>query len=363
MVRALGTPPSEPIAGTGRLIRIGPADGPCVAVRAELDALPLVETTGVSWAAPAGKMHACGHDVHMAALTALCRAAATVPLPVGLLAVLQPREESLPSGAYDIVRDPAFVGHDVRAVIGAHVQPALAEGTVAAAPGPVNAAVDDFLIRVTGHPGHAAYPHLVRDPILTLAQIIVSMQQIVSRRTDPTHAAVVSVGVLQSGTAPGVVPAEALARGTLRTLSESDRSALRVALTEVVVSTGTAYGCQAEIVFTSGEPALVNDDRLARVAGAHLENAGFSVDTHLRSCGSDDFAFYSEVAPSLMMFVGVDGQPGTGLHHPGFLPGDQAVGDTAKALLAGYLAGCVLVLEGDASTANPHLVHAVGDVE
>jgi amidohydrolase len=343
---ALGEPDAPQVAGSGRLVRIGPADGPCVAVRAELDALPVVEQTGAGWASANGAMHACGHDVHLAALAALGRAArsvaATDGLPAAMLAVLQPREEAYPSGAKDIAASAAFTTQRPAAVIAAHLQHQVPAGTVSAAPGTVNASVDDFEIVVEGTAGHAGYPHLAVDPVPALCQAVVAVQQIASRRTDPTHAVVVSVGMLQAGQATNVIPGSASARGTLRALDPADRPLLRDWLREIAEHSARSYGCRATVTIEESEPALVNSEPLAAASWPVLREAGFAIDTSFRSCGADDFSFYSPVAPILMLFVGSGGT--VTLHHPKFLPPDEAVGQVATAMLAGYLAALTLLL-------------------
>jgi amidohydrolase len=346
VAKALGCPDAPVIADTGRLIRIGPADGPCIAVRAELDGLPVPEQTGVPWASANGAMHACGHDVHLAALTALGRAARRAGLPVALLAVLQPREEAAPSGALDIATSAGFAAHQPAAVIGVHLQHLLPAGTVAAPAGVINAATDDFEITVTGQAGHAGYPQLAADPVLALCQSVVALQQLISRRIDPTHAAVISVGTLLAGHAPNIIPAAATARGTIRTLDQQDREFLRTAIGEVVAGVCRAHGCEGVVAVVPAEPALLNDPRLAAACQPLLRRAGFAVDTEFRSCGADDFAYYGApgqgtALPSVMLFAG----SGTGvtLHHPGFLPADSAISDVAAAMLTGYLAALALM--------------------
>jgi amidohydrolase len=331
------------VGGTGRIVRIGPRSGPCVAIRAELDALPVTEQTGMPWASPADAMHACGHDVHLAALVALARAARGVELPAALLAVLQPREETSPLGAPDIVASAAFAAQQPRAVVGVHLQPQLPPGTVAAAAGTVNAAADEFEITVEGTGGHAGYPQLAADPVPVLCQAVLALQQIVSRRTDPTHAVVVSVGVLEAGRAPNVIPGTAAARGSLRALDEGDRAAMHTAVHEIVEHTCRAQGCRGTVTIVQGEPALVNDEALAAASWPRLREAGFAVDTSFRSCGADDFAYYSRSAPALMLFVGAGG-PVT-LHHPRFLPDDGTVGQVAAVMLAGYLGALTLIAD------------------
>jgi amidohydrolase len=336
VVAALNAADGPVIGGTGRIVRIGPQSGPCIAVRAELDALPMAEQTGAPWASQTGAMHACGHDVHLAALVALARAARKADLPAGLLAVLQPREEANPLGAPDIVASQAFATHQPRAVIGAHLQHQVPSGTVAATAGTVNAAADEFEIRVEGTGGHAGYPHMAADPIPALCQVVLALQQIVSRRTDPTHAVAVSVGILEAGQAPNVIPGTATARGSLRALDEADLPAIHTALREIVDHTCRAHRCRGIVTIQEGEPALVNDEALAAASWPWLRAAGFAVDTSFRSCGADDFAYYARSVPSLMLFVGVGGP--FALHHPRFLPDDAAVGQVASAMLAGYLA-------------------------
>lgn len=338
------------VAGTGRIIRVGEPDGPSVGVRAELDALPITEHSVAPYASTNGLMHACGHDVHLAALVALVRAAERVHLPVPMVAIFQPREEEPPSGARDIVAEKVLHEHDVRAVVAAHVQPLLRQSEAAATPGAVNAAADQIEIVVTGRGGHGGYPHLIDDPVVALAQVIIALQQVVSRRVDPLHPTVLTIGSLRAGTAANVVPDHARATGTLRVLDETDRASLHREIVRIVEGVAGALGCRGEVRVHEGEPALVNDAALARDAERHLEHLAFRAAPSLRSCGADDFAYYREVAPSLMMFVGVGSGSAPGLHHPAFLPDDGAVRDVALALLAGYQAGADRVaVEGSRS--------------
>jgi amidohydrolase len=337
---ALGDARAPTVAGTGRLVRIGPATGPSIAVRGELDALPIREQTGVPWASQTEAMHACGHDVHLAALTALGRAARAVELPVALLAVLQPREETFPSGASDIVASGQLLAHEARAAVGVHLQHQLPAGTVGAASGTVNAASDEFEIVVTGKGGHAGYPHLAVNPVPALCQAVVALQQIASRYADPTHAVVASVGAIEGGRAANVIPETAAARGSLRALDQRDRPLLHRAVREIVQNTCRGYGCTAAVTIEEGEPALVNDPALTVASWPWIREAGFTVATDFRSCGADDFSYYSQSMRTLMLFVGT--RDAITLHHPRFLPPDEAVGEVAAAMLAGYLAALSL---------------------
>lgn len=326
----------------GALVRFGAPDGPAVGVRAELDALPVAEATGVAWRSRNAAMHACGHDVHMAAAVALARSLRAVPGPLPLLLVLQPREETLPSGARDVVTSEEFAAHDVRAMVGAHVQPTLEPGTFAATGGPVNAAADQFTIEVHGHGGHAAYPHLTADPVVASANLIGTFQHLISRQVNPVHPTVLTVGSINGGKSANVVPSTVRMRGILRTFDERDRVRLHHAIEETTRAVTNIHGCDASVEMSLGAPVLKNDQALATVATQMIERAGMTSAPPLRSCGADDFSFFCARVPSLMVFVGVESITGSdpGLHRPDFLPPDEAVGQVARALLGGYLAAC-----------------------
>lgn len=335
---ALGFDSGTTVATTGRLIEVpgwaGPAVGP-IALRAELDSLPIVEQTNVPWAATNGAMHACGHDVHLSAVVAVAKAAAGLVLPAPLTVLLQPREETGDSGARDVVRE----GHTdkLAAVIAAHVQPQLDAHTIAVTAGAVNAGVNQFTITITGREGHSGYPQTVIDPVLALAAVVVATQQIAARRMDPTVGCAVMVTQLNAGSATNVVPGSATARGTMRFMSADDERNMQAALSEIVNHTAAAYGAHGTISFDHGEPALLNDAALASDSAERLTSAGYQVDTEWRSFGSDDFAFYCGSVPSLMIFIGT-GPCGGGLHASDYLPPDEAIVRAADALIFGYLA-------------------------
>jgi amidohydrolase len=333
----------ERVALTGRVLRIGPAQGPAVLVRAELDALPIVERTGAAFAAMNGAMHACGHDVHLAALVALARSAqrpaVAARLPAALLAVLQPREEAVPSGAPDVVSSGLLEVNDVRAAVAAHVQPQVADGLVAVDGGPVNAAIDEFDVVVTGRGGHGAYPHLALDPVPALCRAVLALQDAVRRTVDPMRPAVLTVSRLGGAEAPNVIPERATATGTMRTMTRADADAVGRAMRETVAGIAAAHGCTGEVVLRRGDPALVNDHALAAAARRWLRTFGAELAPPFASCGSDDFAWYGQAVPVLMAFAGTGDADGAGsLHDPRFLPADARVGEVARALLAGYLA-------------------------
>jgi amidohydrolase len=331
----------------GAVLRIGERTGPAVGLRAELDALPIIETTGVPWSASNGAMHACGHDVHMAAAFAVVRTLQDEGPPVPLVLVLQPREETLPSGAKDVIDSTAFTAHDIRAFIGVHVQPRLLHGHFSATPGPVNAAADEFSIVINGRPGHAAYPHLTADPVVASADLIGTLQQVIARQIDPVNPTVLTIGTIDGGNSPNVVPAAVRLTGILRTFDENDRVRLHGTIGTAAEAVANVHGCDADVEISRGAPVLVNDSALTTEATTWLERVGLTPAPPLRSCGADDFSYYCTLCPSLMVFVGVgsEGRDEPGLHHPAFLPSDQSVIEVGKAMLAAYLGACSSLTE------------------
>ncbi|MBS1880627.1 MAG: amidohydrolase [Actinobacteria bacterium] len=354
LVAALEGVDSGPILGTGLLARAGGAGGsggagvadsagaPApILVRAELDGLPIEERTGADFAAGNGAMHACGHDVHMAALVALTRAVARLGAGAPpLLAFFQPSEEAPPSGARAFLAEAAAHG-PLRAVVAAHVHPEIRFGAVAVPAGPINAACDDLRIEVTGAATHAAYPHRGRDPVLALAAVVTALQQVVARRLDPLHPAVVSITRLAAGEAANAIPNRASAWGTVRTLEPGDRAAALELVRQITADVARAHGCEATVEVSAGEPALVNDAALCAAAEPLLAAAGASAAPGFRSCGSDDIAFLGELAPLAMAFVGVAGAQeldDVPLHDPRFLPKQVAVAAVARAQACLYAA-------------------------
>ena len=346
------------VAETGFLVRVGPP-GPAVVLRSELDALPVQEQTGVEWAATDGAMHACGHDVHLAALWALLQAARRVELPVGLIGLFQPREEVQPSGAETVVASGLLAAHEVVAVVGGHVQPRVSAGVVSTGTGAVNGSADDFEVIVHGQPGHGAYPHVAIDPIPALAAIIAGLQELVGRTIDPIHPAVVTVGRVEAGTAANIIPASARLQGVIRALHDADRSVLHDAVRQLAEHTAAARGATADVRITVGDPVLTNDSRLVQFTDPLLTRLGLPVAHEpFRSCAADDFSHYSRIAPALMMFLGVRQDPAVavteaatagarheiGLHHPRFLPAEESIRQLSLALAAGYLAGAQLAV-------------------
>lgn len=341
LAAVLASQPSGSIArecGGGLLVRVGGA-GPAIAIRAELDALPIQELNAVSWASQqTGVAHLCGHDTHVAALVATIRVIEAIGAPVPLVAVFQPREEVIPAGAIDML--PGLADEEIRAIVGVHVQPVLPQGTVAAAPGPINAAASNFDVIVRGRPAHGAYPHLGRDPILAASAIVLALQQLVSRRIDPMQPSVVTVGSINGGTSHNAIPEQVTIQGTLRSYTTTDQDFLHSEVRRVAEAVASGYGCEADVTVEPGEPVLRNDPHLAELVSSALVQDGFLPAPTLASCGADDFSYYCEHYPALMLFAGVgDGSADSpGLHNPHFLPRDETVGELARIMLLSYCA-------------------------
>jgi amidohydrolase len=283
----------------------------------------------------------------MAALVALARAAHGLAgeLPAPLIALFQPSEEAHPSGAEQLARGP-LTALAPSAVVAAHVHPEVPWGSVALDAGVVNASCDSVQITVEGEPSHAAYPHRGRDPILALSEVVVSLHAQAGRVTDPLSPAVVTIGMLAGGSANNAIPSIARAHGTVRSYKNGDRLALRELIERVAAGVAAAHGCRATVEIIPGEPPLDNDDAIVARARALLPAAGLSPGGVWRSAGSDDFAFFGELAPLAMAFVGLAGADAFSarpLHHPEFLPPDAAVAAVARAQAALYLAAATIV--------------------
>ncbi|QDZ42874.1 M20 family metallopeptidase [Corynebacterium sp. sy039] len=335
------------IATTGAYTRIGKKTGPAVAIRGELDALAITEKTGVTWAATNGAMHACGHDVHLAALGAVIRAARQIDLPVALVPILQPREETYPSGALDIKKSGIFEQQNIQYAIGAHVHPSLPCGSVATGAGVVNAAAAEVHFSISGQGGHGAYPHKAKDIVAPTAQIALAIPEVVRRTLDPMNPALVSVGqmIVDSGGA-NVLPETGKITATMRTTRKNDAETLVQALSELAQGIASAYGVVAKLEYRQGEPVLHNAEELCKEMDVFLRQAGLELAPPMRSLGADDFSFFSAAVPSVMAFVGTGSEHNMHihLHDARFLPDEDAVRRVALTMASGYLGAARKIL-------------------
>ena len=303
-----------PDAPTATIAWIGDAKGkPCVALRSDIDALPILENTALPYTSThPGFMHACGHDGHMATLLGVAGVLKSIErdLPVCVKLIWQPAEEG-GGGAERLVEAGVLdgtVGPKVDAIFGLHGWPGLPVGVVATRPGPLLAATDNFSATFVGRGCHGAYPHLGRDPIVTAAEAVLNLQQFVSRELDPTEPAVVSVGKFNAGTATNIIPDTAVIEGTARTLSEPARVAVASAVERRCAGIAEANDCDVRFDWVEGYPPTINDPAMADYV-ARVARDAFGADRFLPvarpSMGGEDFAYYLQKVPGCFFFVGV----------------------------------------------------------
>ncbi len=256
-----------PDAPTATVAMLGDVKKPCIALRADIDALPILERTGLPYASThEGRMHACGHDGHMATLIASAAVLKGMEdnLPVCVKLLFQPAEES-GGGAERMVRAGVLdgtIGPPVCAIFGLHGWPGLPVGLVASKPVALLAATDNFKATFVGRGSHGAFPHLGADPIVAAAEAVVNLQQVVSRQIDPTEPVVVTIGLIHGGTATNIIPDEAVFEGTVRALNDATRKLTRSLIDERCGHIAAAGKCTAKVEWFEGYPATINDPRM-----------------------------------------------------------------------------------------------------
>lgn len=306
-LRELGLTPRTGIARTGIIADIpGVRDGPLVALRADLDALPLEEETGLEFSSVRpGVMHACGHDGHVAILLGAAELLLrNDPPPVPVRLVFQPAEE-LAQGAKEMISAGALEG--VQAIFGGHIDREFEIGTVVVSEGTVNACTDAFTITVAGRGCHAARPHQGVDAALIASQIVVALQTVVSRELDPGEPAVLTVGTIDAGRAPNVVADRAVLEGTLRAIHPATRNRLREALRRISESTASSLRGSAQVTFGTGTPPVINPAESvarARAAGAATVGEDSVVEMTYVNMGGEDFGYYLEELPGCFVRFG-----------------------------------------------------------
>ncbi len=322
----------EVVPGIGRTGVVGVIRGRkpgnrAVGLRADMDALPIDEATGLSYSSTVpGKMHACGHDGHTAMLLGAAKYLAETRNFAGTAVVIfQPAEEG-GAGARAMIRDGLLDRFGIGQVFGMHNYPGLPVGEFAIRSGPMMASTDSISIRLEGVGAHAAWPHSGVDTVLVGAQIVNQLQSIVSRNVDPLQAAVISICVFQAGRAENVIPQHALLRGTARSLSPEVRKLIERRVREVVEGTAKTYGAKAEVSYSSGYPVLVNDEgQTAFAASVAGEIAGRDrVNTNAPPMmGAEDFAYMLMERPGAFIYLG--NGDSAGLHHPAYDFNDEAI--------------------------------------
>jgi hippurate hydrolase len=345
----------EVVTGLGRTGVVGVirgrtnASGRVIGLRADMDALPIVEASGVAWASEAqGKMHACGHDGHTAMLLGAARyLAETRNFDGTAVVIFQPAEEG-GGGGLAMVEDGLMERFGIDEVYGMHNMPGIPVGDFAMRPGPMLAATDEFTITIRGVGAHAAQPHASVDPILIGTSLVQSLQSIVSRSVNPVDAAVVSVTRFHAGEATNVIAETAEVSGTVRTLKPEVRDLVEARMGELVAGLAAAHGARIELDYDRNYPVTRNHaGPVAFAATVAAEIVGESrVDTDVPPLmGGEDFAYMLEKRPGAMVFIG-NGNT-AGLHNPAYDFNDEAIASgcsywvrlVERAMPAGRAAG------------------------
>ena len=326
---------------TGLIAEVGSTTGPLVALRADLDALPVEDFTDDAWVSTnRGVAHACGHDVHTAALLgaglALASVHARTPLAGRVRLLFQPAEEVMPGGALEMIAADALDGVDH--VFGLHCDPGLEVGKVGLREGPLTGAADSLNVRLTGRGGHTSRPHLTEDLIYALGQLVTQLPGALSRRLDPRAGASVVWGVLRSGSARNVIPASGEASGTVRMLDSVAWADAEDMVRTLIAQIIAPYGVAAEVTYVRGVPPVVNEPESTGILARAVEGiagAG-SLVSIAQSLGGEDFAWYLESVPGAMARLGTrspDG-PAYDLHQGNLRIDEAAVAQGAKVLAA-----------------------------
>ena len=332
------------LPGTGLLCDIGgrgEACGPTVALRADLDALPLQEETCLPYASTvAGVSHACGHDVHtttvLGAGLMLARLDELGLMPGRVRLIFQPAEEIQPGGAQTVIAAGGLDG--VERAYALHCDPGNDVGVIGTRPGPITSAADMVLVRLEGNGGHTSRPQLSEDLVFALAQVAVQVPAVLSRRVDPRAGLALVWGRITAGAAPNAIPRTGELHGTLRCLDSSVWARAGALVTDIVTDLVRPYGVRAEVIHTRGVPPTVNDpDAVLTVEEALLAELGeHSLVLAEQSLGGEDFAWMLEKVPGVMIRLGTRTPGGCtyDLHQGNFTIDERCIGIGARALAA-----------------------------
>lgn len=317
---------------------------PCIALRADIDALPIQEQTGLPYASQTpGVMHACGHDIHTATLLAAGKLlkAREASLQGTVRLLFQPAEETT-GGAADMIAEGCMEAPAVSAVLGFHVDPSLPANCAAFLPGIMNAAVTDFTLTVQGKGCHGAHPDEGVDAIVASAQLISALQSAVSRSIAPTDSGVVTIGTICGGTKENIIADSVTMTGTIRALLPETQRRLKDTVRRIAENTAAAFGATVQLHMEDLYPALINDGDLTRKMFAlaqELLGTEQALQMPEPSLGADDFAFFSNRTPGCYFCVGAhcEGLPGQTLHSPTFVPHEDSIQTALLLLTAGAL--------------------------
>ncbi|WP_433685889.1 M20 family metallopeptidase [Nocardia sp. CA-119907] len=329
-----GLTPQKMPNGTGVLCDIGPVDAPRIGLRADMDALPLQEFTGLSFASTVpGVSHACGHDAHTAIVLGTALALADQELPVGVRFVFQPAEEMMPGGAIDMVAAGAMEGVD--RIFALHCDPRLEVGRVGIRVGAITSAADTIELVLDSPGGHTSRPHLTSDLVYAIGTVITGLPGLLSRRIDPRTSTVMVWGAVSAGKAPNAIPQTGMLTGTIRTGDHATWSLLEPMVREIVDGLLAPTGVRYQLNYKRGVPPVVNDEQSTRMFEDAIRALGPDAlaDT-MQSGGGEDFSWYLEEVPGAMARLGVWSGHGEqlDLHQPTFDIDERALAVGVRVL-------------------------------
>lgn len=307
----------RPHVGKTGVVGLKGNGGRCVLLRADMDALPLEETNDVPYRSRnPGRMHACGHDGHVAIGLEVARRLAGLQGPGAVKFAFQPAEE-ISDGAGAMIADGVLEAPRVDAAFGLHLWNSMPVGTIGLMPGAIMASVDQFDITVTGKGGHAAMPHLAIDPVLAAAHVVTALQSLVSRRRDPFEPGVVTVTQLAAGHAFNVIPEQAVLRGTVRTFGGTFFDAAPRLVEDTARATAAAFGAEATVDFRRLSGPLVNDAAMTEIMRTVAEDlvGKQNVKDGVRTMGGEDMSYFLERVPGCFAFVGSARPDGSSFPH------------------------------------------------
>lgn len=347
VLRAHGLDP-VPFAGTGLYVDIGPAPHR-IAFRGDIDALPIVEATGLPYASTNGAMHACGHDAHTTIVLgfacALARLVDRGELPVGVRVIFQPAEEVMVGGAVDVIAEGGLAG--VEHIFAVHCEPGLQVGTIGVREGAITYASDTMDIEMRGTGGHTARPHLTTDLVYAASHVVTSLPGIVSRRVDPRSGTIVVFGAIHAGNAGNAIPDHAELKGTVRTGDVAVWRASKSMITEAIDHLLTPLGVDYQLNYRIGVPPVVNDPWCTQLAAEAFSG---TVVAAPQSSGGEDFAWYLQEVPGTLIRLGCwsgEGEAG-GLHKANLVVAPETVDWGIRLygeILGSYIEKCPVELE------------------